>query len=85
MAGKRCVRDILVAASILISISVPCIPVWAQEWSQEIEEIIVTTRHREENLQEIPIAVTAISADTIERMGITNMFQLGQGAKTRWD
>ncbi|SVD38745.1 uncharacterized protein METZ01_LOCUS391599, partial [marine metagenome] len=33
-------------------------------WAQ-IEEIVVTTRRREENLQELPIAVTAINAEMI--------------------
>ena len=37
-------------------------------WAQ-IEEIVVTTRRREENLQEVPSSVTAISAQMIERHG----------------
>ena len=39
----------------------------------EIEEIVVTTRRREENIQDLPISVTAISADTIERTGISDL------------
>ncbi len=43
-----------------------------------VDEIIVTTRYEEENLQDVPIAVTAIGADSIERQGINNLFQLAE-------
>ncbi len=58
--------------------AVPLVVPVEQGWAQAIEEIIVTTRHKEENLQTVPIAVTAISADMIQRQGITNMFQLAE-------
>ena len=38
-----------------------------------IEEIVVTTRKREESLQEVPIAVQAFTADQIERQGIKTL------------
>jgi len=38
-----------------------------------IEEVIVTTRKREESLQEVPIAVDAFTADQIERQNITSL------------
>ena len=38
-------------------------------WAQ-VEEIVVTTRKREESLQEVPIAVNAIGADEIDRKAI---------------
>jgi outer membrane receptor protein involved in Fe transport len=41
-------------------------------WSQ-IEEIVVTTRKKEEKLQEVPIAVTAITEDVIARQGISDL------------
>ena len=41
-------------------------------WAQ-IEEIVVTTRKREENLQKVPIAVTAIGAEQIEIQGINSL------------
>lgn len=37
------------------------------------DEIIVTTRKREENLQQIPIAVEAITAEQLERKGIVSL------------
>ena len=36
----------------------------------ELEEIVVTARKRAENLQEVPIAITAFTARTIEQAGI---------------
>jgi iron complex outermembrane receptor protein len=38
-----------------------------------IEEIIVTTRNREESLQSIPLSITAFTAADIERQGIRNI------------
>ena len=41
-------------------------------WAQ-IEEVIVTTRKREESLQEVPIAVNAINAAEIDRKAISSV------------
>jgi iron complex outermembrane receptor protein len=35
-----------------------------------LEEIVVTAQKREENLQQVPIAISAISAETIEKLAI---------------
>lgn len=48
-----------------------------EAWSQ-VAEIIVTTRKREESLQEIPVAVEAITAADIERQGITSLSDVVQ-------
>ena len=42
----------------------------AQSESLAIEEVVVTARKRTENLQEVPIAISAIGETTIERAGI---------------
>ena len=39
---------------------------------QVIEEVVVTATKREESLQDVPIAVTALTADDLEELGITN-------------
>jgi outer membrane receptor protein involved in Fe transport len=39
----------------------------------QIEEIVVTTRKRSENLQDVPIVVTAFTAASIERKGIVDL------------
>jgi len=38
--------------------------------AQQLEEIIVTATHREQNIQDVPIAVTAIGAQQLEAAGI---------------
>ena len=43
-----------------------------------VDEIIVTTRYEEENLQDVPIAVTAIGSEAIERKGINDLFQIAE-------
>jgi iron complex outermembrane receptor protein len=45
----------------------------AAQQGAAIEEIIVTSRKREESLQEIPVSVTAFTADQIERAGFTDL------------
>ena len=39
----------------------------------QLEEITVTARKTEENLQDVPLTITAFSADTIERSNIKNV------------
>ncbi|MDT0575889.1 TonB-dependent receptor [Croceicoccus sp. F390] len=38
-----------------------------------VEEIVVTAQRRAENLQQTPIAITAITADALQRQGITDL------------
>ncbi len=41
-----------------------------------LEEIVVTARRREENLQELPLSIQAISAETMQAQGIYNLEQI---------
>ena len=41
-----------------------------------LEEITVTARRRQEALQEVPVAITALSADAIRRSDITSATDL---------
>ncbi len=45
----------------------------AQLLAQEIDEIIVTARKKNESVQDIPVAVTAISSSMIESMNLENL------------
>ncbi|MCC7462488.1 MAG: TonB-dependent receptor [Gammaproteobacteria bacterium] len=45
-----------------------------------LEEIIVTAQFRNENLQETPVAITAISADVLEARNQTNLAQIAAQA-----
>lgn len=61
-------------------------PAWAQEVAPDIAindqpnegDITVTARRRTERAQDVPIALTAISGDTIDRIGATNITQFAQ-------
>lgn len=44
----------------------------------QIEEVVVTARKRAENLQEIPLSVTVLGAEAIERYGIRNLTDLAR-------
>ncbi|ACG78955.1 TonB-dependent receptor [Phenylobacterium zucineum HLK1] len=44
--------------------------------AQEIEEVIVTAQKREESLQEVPVAVTALSAEAMAKAGVTESREL---------
>jgi len=46
----------------------------------QLEEITVTARYRKENLQEIPIAITAVNGDQLEAHGFTNIVDLDKVA-----
>ena len=41
-----------------------------------IEEIVVTSRRREENLQEVPVAVSVVSSDQLEDIIATDISDL---------
>lgn len=41
-------------------------------------DIVVTARRREETLQDVPVAITAVSGDTIEQRGLTSVRDIAQ-------
>lgn len=57
--------------------------VFAQETTDNkkdagLETIKVTAQKRSENMQQVPIALTAFSADSVEKMGLVNVNDLGR-------
>jgi iron complex outermembrane receptor protein len=44
--------------------------------STVLEEVVVTAQRRSENLQDVPISVTAVSGEVLERVGISDTFDL---------
>jgi iron complex outermembrane receptor protein len=49
-----------------VSLSVLC----SAAFAQEIQEVTVTAQKREQNIQNVPIAITAFTADTLKEKGI---------------
>ncbi|MBU1375036.1 MAG: TonB-dependent receptor [Alphaproteobacteria bacterium] len=52
-------------------------PALAQE-GNEVETVVVTAQKRAENIQDVPMAVSAISGDQIEKRGVTNITELSK-------
>lgn len=63
-----------VMGAALIAISYDSTPAFAQELA--IEEIIVTARKREENLQDLPLTVTAFTNEDIYERGVNSILDL---------
>ena len=61
------INRFIVGISLIMLIATPNL------FSQVLEEIVVTARKKEENLQDVAISVTAIQGDTLERLGIKNL------------
>ena len=47
------------------------------EKMMSLEEVVVTSRKISESLQDVPIAVSAFTADALEKKGLTNISQIG--------
>lgn len=62
--------------------ALPAAPVYAQDDAAEnvMEEVIVSARKREESIMDVPIAVTAVGADTIAREQINSIRQVADFA-----
>src|SRR5690625_7254480 len=64
-APQHCTPPSLLAAALALGLS--STPALAQ-----IEEVLGTAQKREESLQATPIAISTLSADSMEKMGITS-------------
>src|SRR5512139_2452352 len=45
--------------------------------ADELQEVVVTAQYRAENLQDTPLAITAVSGEQLEQQGLTNVTDLG--------
>ena len=73
---------------LVVSVCTPAPSVLAQEVAEDDEptmasrdeaisdEIVVTARKREENIQEVPVAVTLITAETLEDSGVAELSEI---------
>ena len=66
----------LAIASVLIGGSLLPVRTHAAESGLMLEEIIVTAQKRSENLQDVPISVTAFSGQQMAQLGVTNAIDL---------
>jgi len=49
-----------------------------QSGATSVDDVIVTARRREENLQDVPVAVTAVSAEALENRGTADITELAR-------
>jgi len=62
--------------ALLLSSFVLALPAYAQQGGSQLEEIVVTARKRDEKLFDIPVAVSALSNETLQKAGIDNAADL---------
>ena len=69
MSDKNLFGSVVMAAALVmpVSMSFP-----SEGWAQ-LEELVVTARKKEENLQHVSLAITAIGSETILRQGVTDL------------
>ena len=49
----------------------------------QLQEIVVTAQFRQQNLQDTPVAITAVTAEMMEQRGQTSLHDLAQQARAR--
>ncbi|WP_241521075.1 TonB-dependent receptor [Kineobactrum sediminis] len=68
-----------IALAVSLAAATQLSPALAQtETSFALEEVLVTARRRSENLQDVPIAVTALSGDALRMRGAADISELAQ-------
>lgn len=76
MFTTKALKKIGVLTLALSLLSSPAL-LWAQAGDSVLEEIIVTARKREESLMKTPISITAFSRETLSKMNIMSLDQVG--------
>jgi iron complex outermembrane recepter protein len=78
-AVRRIARHLLAPAIVVVSPAGagPAEPIAGDE-IQELQEVIVTAQFRRENLQQVPISVTAVNAEEMTRWNMTTLSEVGK-------
>lgn len=65
-----------------LAVALAATPAWAQgaRPASEVEEVVVTAQFREQNLQDTPIAITAVTAEMLEARSQTNITEVAAQA-----
>lgn len=65
------------AAAALLGVAAPATAADASPPEATISEVVVTAEHREENVQKVAIAVSAVEGQALEAQGVTGFKELG--------
>ncbi len=84
MTTSNALKTALIGSTILFATA--AIPAWAQSGAASsdaakdsaIGDIIVTAQRRAEKLEDVPVAIVALSAETLEKSGVQRMTDIGQ-------
>lgn len=71
-------RKFMLTAGIAVAALQTTTAVMAQDARAGLEEIIVTAQKRSENLQKVPITITALNENMMERMGVVDLETLAK-------
>ena len=77
----RAARLSPIALAVAAALGFGSVPAFAQQQQQQgagLEEILVTARYREENIQTTPISISAFSGEELEVRSIDNVQDIGQ-------
>ncbi|MDT7837922.1 TonB-dependent receptor [Aquabacterium sp. OR-4] len=86
-AGRVPFRPSAVALAALTSLSLAAPAAWAQQAaaeapakaeSQELSTVIVTAQKRTQTLKEVPVAISVISADQLQKQGVSDITDLSK-------
>jgi iron complex outermembrane recepter protein len=78
MGNRYMSRQSTVAMAVMAALGVS--PVMAAESNGELEEVVVTAQFRAQNLQDTPIAITAVTGDMLEQRSQNSIFQVAAQA-----
>src|SRR5688572_9114233 len=80
--GRRASKPLTVAAAVAAVLG--SLPAYSQAQSDEggqggegLQEVVVTARYKQENLQTTPLAITALSVESLEERSLTNVDDVG--------
>ena len=75
-ATNRAPKRFSGAAAVAVTMAMAASPILAQDAPMVVEEIIVMAQKREQTLQQVPVAVSVVTAETLERSQVMDMKDL---------
>lgn len=74
-------RKLTLKACVLAGTAILATPAWAQTQAvNDTDEVVVTAQNRAESVQDVPIAISVLSGDALEKAGVTDLRELDKVA-----